>query len=176
METDRLYMRSFLEEDAEALFNLDADPLVSRYTGEAPKKSIQKARTLIRNYNQYSLYNMGRLACIRKSDKEFLGWCGLKTIEIDDGKVEVDLGYRFFRKFWNKGYATESSLKSLEYGFETLSLTKIIAHADPENVPSIRVMQKIGMSFYREGNFDGMYGHTYQISQSDYLTKKNKTN
>jgi len=172
METERIYMRSFLEKDASYLYHLDADPLVSKYTGEPPKKNINEALQLIKNYDHYAKYNMGRLACIRKSDQTFLGWCGLKTILEENGSV-VDLGYRFYRKYWNMGFATESSLRSLEYGFESLGLTEIIAHVDPENVPSIRVMQKVGMSFYKEQTFDGMFGHTYMITKHNYLTNKN---
>ncbi len=77
-------------------------------------------------------------------DGTFLGWCGLKYFPETD---EVDLGYRFMKKYWGKGYATESSRACLNYGFHELKLKRIMAKAMPENKDSLKVMQKLGMVF-----------------------------
>ena len=86
---------------------------------------------------------MGRFTVTLK-DGTFLGWCGLRFFPETN---EVDLGYRFMKKHWGKGYATESSRASLNYGFHTLNLERIIAKAMPDNKDSLKVMQKLGMTF-----------------------------
>jgi ribosomal-protein-alanine N-acetyltransferase len=58
-----------------------------------------------------------------------------------------DVGFRLMKKYWNKGYATEAAIKSLELGFHRFNMESIVAHADIENHASIRVLEKIGMTF-----------------------------
>jgi RimJ/RimL family protein N-acetyltransferase len=85
---------------------------------------------------------------------------------------ETDLGYRFHKRFWGKGYATESSILSLDYGFDTLPLTNVIARACNENVASIKVMQKLGMRFREAMNFNGLAGSVYEISNVEWQKKR----
>ena len=60
---------------------------------------------------------------------------------------EVDLGYRLLPEYWGRGLATEASLASLRYGFETLQLSRILGLVHPANVRSIRVLEKCGLTF-----------------------------
>lgn len=144
-ETDRLILRLQTMEDAQNLVEMNSDPDVVRFTGDGYLKNIQEAQTLLeeRVFDQWKIYRMGRFAVTLK-DGTFLGWCGLKFHPETD---EVDLGYRFMKQYWGKGYATESSRASLNYGFNTLKLDRIIAKAMPENKDSLKVMQKLGMTF-----------------------------
>jgi RimJ/RimL family protein N-acetyltransferase len=145
VETDRLILRLQSYEDADNLVALNSDPEVVRFTGDVSLRNTADARALLeeRVFPQWQKYKMGRFAVTLK-DHTFLGWCGLKYHPETD---EVDLGYRFLKKFWGKGYATESSRASLDYGFKTLKLSRIIAKAMPDNKDSIKVMQKLGMNF-----------------------------
>ena len=146
-ETERLILREFHEADAEDMFQLNADPDVIRYTHNLPFKSISEAREFILNYTHYKDYGLGRWAVINKSDNSWLGWCGLKyTPDID----EYDIGFRFFKKYWNKGYATESALASIDVGFNRLKIATITGRAMIRNTASIRVLEKIGLSLYEE--------------------------
>ncbi len=144
-ETARLTLRLQTYEDAQNLVEMNSDPEVVRYTGDGYLKNIIEARTLLeeRVFSQWQKYKMGRFAVTLKNGT-FLGWCGLKYFPETD---EVDLGYRFMKKYWGKGYATESSRASLDYGFKTLNLDRIIAKAMPNNKDSLKVMQKLGMTF-----------------------------
>jgi RimJ/RimL family protein N-acetyltransferase len=66
----------------------------------------------------------------------------------DEGKAtDVEIAYAFGKAYWGRGYATEVATGSLKFGFEEIGLEKIIAVAFPANVPSQRVMQKIGMTY-----------------------------
>lgn len=145
LETTRLIIRPAVLEDAQKLFELNSDPEVVRYTGDTSFNSIVEVHELlrVRIWPQFEKYKMTRFIVTLK-DNTFLGWCGLKYFPETN---EVDLGYRFMKKFWGKGYATESSLACLKYGFEELKLNRIIAKAMPDNIGSIKVMQKLGMTF-----------------------------
>jgi RimJ/RimL family protein N-acetyltransferase len=76
---------------------------------------------------------------------------------------EVDLGFRFFKKYWNLGYATETAKACIEYGFHQLQLTKIVGRAMELNVASVKVLEKTGMTFVGKFEFDLHDGVVYQI-------------
>lgn len=149
-ETERLILRLQTVADAQSLVELNSDPDVVRYTGDASLANITEARRILEEivFPQWSNHKMGRFAVTLKdgtgSAATYLGWCGLKYHPETD---EVDLGYRFMKRFWGMGFATESSRAALTYGFHDLKLDRIIAKAMPDNKDSIKVMQKLGMTF-----------------------------
>ena len=148
LETPRLLLREFEITDAESFFQLNNDPEVVRYTGDVAFKNIDEAKALIENYVPYQKYGYGRWSVILQETDELIGWCGLKFQE--DTKL-IDLGYRFFKKHWNNGYATEAARACVEYGFQKLGMTEIMARAMKENIASIEVMKKIGMTYWKDG-------------------------
>ena len=165
IQTPRLILRELLPEDAEQMYELNSDPEVIQFTGDDPYLSVEDARNSILNYDQYRNYNRGRLAMIRKESNEFLGWCGLKYIKEND---ETDLGFRLHKKYWNQGFATEAGRACLNYGFDTLDLPVIIAHAMNENKASIHVLEKLGMKFKKEFDFKGHKGVFMEILKNDF--------
>ncbi len=145
LSTKRLYLRELTLEDAQLLIDLNSDPEVTRYTGDGAVKDLEDSKRILIDiiFPQY-LNEMGRWAVHLKADDEFIGWCGLKYQAEQD---EVDLGYRFFKKHWNKGYAVESAKAVIDYGINILKLKNIIARAAKENKASINVLKKIGMKY-----------------------------
>lgn len=91
---------------------------------------------------------IGRWAVYRKADDSFLGWCGLKDVN-----GEIDLGYRFIRRYWGNGYATEAAQSVLEYGIRK-GFQNIVGRASVHNIASINVLRKIGL-VYLENYFEG---------------------
>lgn len=165
LETERLRLREMTPDDAEFGYLLNLDEDVVRYTGDKSFESIDEARFFMSKYDSYKKYGYGRWACELKTTSELVGWCGLKN---DEGVI--DLGYRFFKKDWGKGYATESSIACLEYGHTALKMPAIIAKAANDNPASLRVMQKIGMTKYSE-QISGCLGlpSTWYISKKEVL-------
>ena len=108
IETHRLLLRQFTEDDASLLYELNLDPEVIKYTYD-PIKDIEHARQVLEQVilPQYVLYNHGRWAVHLKQGLEFIGWCGLKFIP---ERKEIDLGYRFLKKEWGKGLCHGSCL------------------------------------------------------------------
>jgi|SRR5436190_15136243 len=166
IETDRLLLRTFTSGDAKLIYELNGDADVIKYTQD-PVKDVAHAKHILEQViiPQYVLYNHGRWAVHIKHNLEFIGWCGLKFVPRITNKYrhEIDLGYRFIKKVWGKGYATEAAHASIKYGFEKLNLGRIVGRAMPENSGSLRVLEKCGMTFIEEGIVDGHQARTYEI-------------
>lgn len=158
LKTERLILREIISEDAEAFFLMDSNPEVVKYVGVKPLTDISQSIEVVENIkNQYTEYGVGRWAVIRKEDNKIIGWSGLKFIkEINNHQNIHDLGYRFTPKYWGKGYATESSVAVLNYGFNNMKLDKIYAYADVENKASNHMLKKLGFeekeTFIDEGD------------------------
>jgi ribosomal-protein-alanine N-acetyltransferase len=155
-----LYLREFSNEDAASMFELNNDADVIKYTGDKAFVSVEEARLLLENYDQYSLYGFGRWAVIQKSTGNFIGWCGLKYSATTD---EVDIGFRFFKAVWNQGFATEAAKKCIQLGFDTFGIKRIVGRAMVDNIASVKVLEKLGLTFLKEFDFDGEEGVIYEI-------------
>lgn len=160
IETKRLKLRELDLLDAKDFYDLNSNPNVTKYTGDSAFKSIDEAKQFLENYQDYKLNGYGRWAVILKETNQFVGWCGLKLND-----HETDIGFRFFEEEWNKGYATESAIACLNYGFEELKIRRIIGRAMKKNVWSIRVLEKIGLQYERDIEFDGCEGVIYKIEK-----------
>ena len=123
-------------------------------------------RNFINNYSHYQKYGFGRWNVELKSTGEYLGWCGLKYLS---SLKEIDLGYRFMRKYWGQGYATESSIACLNYGFCQLKIERIVGRAMSVNTASINVLKKVGMSFEKQWKENGSIVEQYSITREKWL-------
>ncbi|WP_372793053.1 GNAT family N-acetyltransferase [Lutibacter sp.] len=144
LETERLYLREFIASDGFHFYHLNNDFEVLRYTGNQPFKSLEEAMIFIKNYSDYKRNGYGRWAVCIKETHEFIGWCGLK---FEEKKEETDLGYRFYKKHWGKGYATEAAKACVNYGFSVLKLKKLIGRVSIKNIASIEVLKKCGFIY-----------------------------
>jgi [ribosomal protein S5]-alanine N-acetyltransferase len=161
-ETDRLILREITPADAEQAYLLNLDPEVIRYTGDVSFSNVEEAKTFLENYSSYKQYGFGRWAVIDKHTIEFLGWCGLKFLE-DEGLH--DIGFRFFKKHWGKGYATEAAKACLQLGFDKYNMPSIIGRAAKENKASINVLRKLGLTFLKESDCHGDEAVIYVINR-----------
>ena len=167
IHTERLIIRPFEERDIELSYQLNLDEEVSRYTGDGGVVSYKEIERRIKEnvWGDYEQMGYGRMAVEHRETGEFMGFTGLKYL--NDLK-RVDIGFRFAQKWWGKGYATESALPFLEFGFETLNLPEIIAMVLPENKASIRVLEKLGLTFEQETIEDDMNVYIYSIKKENY--------
>ena len=92
----------------------------------------------------YRKHGFGRGVCILKSTGEQIGFAGLKYLE---ELGEVDVAYRLMPTHWGQGLATEAALASVRYGFTDLGLKRIIGLVMPENIASVRVLEKTGLRY-----------------------------
>ncbi|QEE48981.1 GNAT family N-acetyltransferase [Flavobacterium alkalisoli] len=161
--TERLILRELSVNDAYYFYLLNEDTEVLQYTGDIPFENLEAAKQFLAEYDQYKRYGLGRWAVIRKDDNAFLGWCGLKY---SSDKNEYDIGFRFFRHYWNMGYATEAAKKCIEVGFNKFRIPIIIGRVMKNNSSSIRVLEKIGLTRTKDYDFDGHEGYIYLIKRS----------
>ena len=156
-ETDRLLVREYVEDDAEAFFKLNSNPEVSRFVPDRPLRNVEHAREILVDLPiaDYRKYGFGRGACILKSTGEQIGMAGLKYLKDLD---EVDVAYRLLPRHWGHGLATEAALASVRYGFAHLGLKQIIGLVMPENVASVRVLEKTGLRYVETATF---WGHQF---------------
>ncbi len=158
IETERLLLRKFEIIDARFFLKLNSDWEVMKYTGDDAFENLEEARDLIKNYDHYDQFGYGRWTVVLKEDQMPIGWCGLKN-HPDEGYI--DLGYRFPQKSWGKGYATESALACVEYGFNTLEMNEIVGRTAQANKASIRVLEKVGMTFWKAAPCKGIEDSVY---------------
>lgn len=148
LETERLLLREFDEDDAEAFYPLVSNPDVLRFTLDpgGGVSSVEQALEMLRSRSMadYRKHGFGRLAVVEKASRQLIGFAGLKHLE---ERGEVDLGYRLLPSHWGRGFATESGRAILQDGFTRLGLSRIIATVFPENVASVRVLEKLGLTF-----------------------------
>lgn len=170
IETERLLIRPFKMEDIEPSYKMNLDAEVSRYTGDGgvvSKKEIE--RRIIENVlGDYQKHGFGRLAVELKGENKFIGFTGLKYLE---DMNEVDLGYRFMKKYWGKGIATESAQACVNLGFNTLGLKRIIAMVLPENKGSIRVLEKLNFEYEGEIIEDNQLAKIYALIKTKAANK-----
>ncbi|ALD20531.1 GNAT family N-acetyltransferase [Hymenobacter sp. DG25A] len=165
VETDRLIMRELLPADAPGMFEMDSDPEVQRYLGNKPVLTIEQSRELIALVRQQYVDNgIGRWAVVEKDTGNFVGWSGLKLMAgPTNGRTNYyDLGYRFLRRYWGQGYATETARASVQYGFNVMQLPLICGIADVQNLASNQVLQKAGLRFQQTFDLEGVPHHWYQ--------------
>ena len=174
LETERLILRDVRDEDLEGMFELDSNPIVHTYLGKNPIKTKAQAQEAIQFIkDQYEERGIGRFAAVEKSSGNFIGWSGLKfnTGEkevLGDKKDFYDIGYRFIPRYWGKGYASESSFATLDFGFTELNIETMCGAAEIENIASNKVLQKIGLKFIEDFIYEGEKINWYELKKEDY--------
>src|ERR1041385_6911524 len=147
LETARLSVRPFVEEDFDALVALREDWEVRKYLGGV-KNTVEFTRQRLNYYlHHQSRYGYAMGVVSFKPSTEMIGWGGLQHFNHGE---EIEVGYAFAQAYWRRGLATELAAAWLAYGFTHLGLDRIIAVADQANAGSRRVMEKIGMRHERD--------------------------
>lgn len=151
LETDRLVLRRFTEDDVEALVQLDGDPEVMRYvtggiTTSRAEIEDEVLPAYLAYYEQYEGY--GFWAAIEKETGEFLGWFHFRLAD-PELRDDVELGCRLRRSAWGEGYATEGSRALVEKGFTDYDVQRVVGFTLVVHAASRRVLEHAGLRFVR---------------------------
>lgn len=169
LETSRVVLRRVTPDDAEALVELDSDPLVVRFTGGRSSSPETVRDDIIPRWLTYydRFPAFGFWIAIEKATGAFLGWFHFRPDPdgVEDG---VELGYRLRRAAWGHGYGTEVSAALVRRGFGELGVRRIYAHADEANRASWRVMEKVGLRYVRTFDDDGVPVVEYALDRADW--------
>jgi ribosomal-protein-alanine N-acetyltransferase len=150
LETQRLALRHLVADDLDALYALYRDCEMRRYfpdgtrTREETKDELEWFLHGHPNYPELGLW-----ATVDRNSGAFLGRCGLLPWEIE-GQHEVELAFLIDKSRWREGLATEAATAIVSHACSVLHLRRLICLISPGNSASVRVAQKVGMSFERD--------------------------
>lgn len=168
IETTRLRLRYFSQDDLDDLFCIYSNPEVMKYVGKGARTKDETQAALISMIKHWK-HGFGMWAVIYKQSDKMIGRCGLCFL---DNTPQVELGYTLDKPYWNMGLATEASRASLKYGFEEIRLERIVGIAKLENIASQRVMQKVGMKYEKNAHYYNSDVVYYALDRADYYALK----
>ncbi len=145
LSTARLIMRLPEDSDAKTVANLANDAAVTRYTARMPHPyGADDARDFITTARRGASDGTSAPFFIQLKDGgALIGGIGLG---IRAEQASADIGYWLGRDYWNQGYTSEAFSAVLDFGFNELDLSVVRGNVVPENVASVRVMEKLGMT------------------------------
>lgn len=146
LETKRLIIEHFTCADIHMWASIEADPLVRKFVDGKCLSREEAGHYVKMSMDSYAVNGFGRFAVRSKTSKGLIGMCGF--LRQDE---EIDFGYRYSAETWGKGIGYEAANKVLNYGLEHLKLKKICAGVAIENIPSVKILEKLGFKF--EKNF-----------------------
>jgi RimJ/RimL family protein N-acetyltransferase len=141
LETDRLILRMWRDDDFEAYAKMCADPEVMRYLGGKPFDRSEAWRHMAFLVGHWQLRGYGHWAVEEKASREFVGRIGFLNPE---GWPAFEIGWTLAREFWGRGYAIEGARRALLYAFDELDKDHVISLIDPQNKNSIKVAERLG--------------------------------
>lgn len=162
LETERLRLRPYSLGDVDDLFEILGDPETMRYY-PAPYDRDGTLRWIRDNLWRYERDGFGLFALELKATGEFAGDCG-PAAQVVEGRREVEIGWHVKRALQNQGLATEAAVACRDHCFGTLGLRRVISLIRPENLPSRRVAEKIGMRIDTEVEWHGLRHYVYAAS------------
>lgn len=146
LETTRLCLTRLRPEDAAFILELGTEPAWLRYIGDRGIRDLETARGYIEKGPMalYARFGFGLYKVERKSDREPLGMCGLIK---RDSLEDVDIGFAFLSRHQGRGYAEEAAAATLVHARRDFGLRRVAAITDPDNLRSIRLLEKLGFRF-----------------------------
>ena len=165
LETDRLILRMWRNEDFAAYEKMCADPEIMKYLGGRIFDRLEAWRHMAFLVGHWELRGYGHWAVEEKESGKFVGRIGFLNPE---GWPGFEVGWTLAREFWGKGYATEGARRALDYAFHDLDKDHVISLIHPENKNSIKVAERLGETL--EGQTE-LLGHDVLIYGIDRPSK-----
>jgi RimJ/RimL family protein N-acetyltransferase len=153
------------------MHELSVDPEVRRYLFEGHIIPIQQVEEMITTselcFNDHGIgfYAMYIHVDADPNDGAFVGFCGVRVFE--DGE-EMELLFGMQPRFWGHGYGQEAARAVIGHGFGECGFKRIVAAADTPNQRSVRVLQRLGMSFKERREWHGLDTMFYEITPGDF--------
>lgn len=154
IETERLVLRDWKDEDRKPFARMNADPIVMEYF---PRRlgDDDTNRLVDRFQEHFKKHGYGPYAVELKKTGAFMGFVGLHDVEFKAHFTPaVEIAWRLDYEFWGQGFATEAAKEVLTYASKKLKLPEVVAFAVHDNTRAIHIMEKIGMKRDPEGDFD----------------------
>lgn len=169
LETPRLYLRQWQASDFAIFAQINADPEVMRYfpkvlSTELSDVIARKCQRLIRD-NGWGFWAVSLKNASKQTDA-FIGMVGLNQTHADlPFAPSIEIGWRLHKDYWGQGYATEAAQAAVQFAFETLALSEVIAFTAVINQPSQKVMQRLGMIDTQENFYHPMLNADHELAE-----------
>lgn len=177
VETERLLLRRWQDDDLERLVGLYADPRVAQYLSldGRPWPRARSVAVFEHFVRQWQQQGFGPWAAIDRRSGRWLGEIGLNELADWPGPHKVEVGWELHPSVWGQGLATEGGRAAVRYGFEVVGLERIISAARADNLASRRVMEKCGLAFQDEFRYKGALAVCYVIDRADWEARQAAT-
>ncbi|MFX4298695.1 MULTISPECIES: GNAT family N-acetyltransferase [Roseobacteraceae] len=151
INTERLLLRGWKPEDHAPFAAMCDDPDVMRYIGNGKTRTADDAARYIASFEkEWNERGFGLFAVESKQTSDLIGFTGLSWPDfLPEVLPSVEIGWRFSKPSWGKGYASEAAVAALSFGVSELGITDIVSIYQIGNAASGRIMQKLGMIFDR---------------------------
>lgn len=159
IETERLILKPFCENDISSLTTLLKDPDVMKFSIKGPYSDEDEIKKLIdQTFENQKKYGIGMLSVFLKEANVWIGFCGLFK-----EKDSWDFGYRFLKNYWGQGYASEAVEACSNYFKKNIPNETIYCYIEPENIASLKIAKKCDMKYLGKDVFHGLNVVKYQI-------------
>lgn len=177
IETERLIIRMVRKSDADDLFELCKRPETSRYSCWRPHRSLKETR----DYISYRLTQYRKRCCFffvveERVSKRVIGTCSYASFD-EDYKI-AEIGYSILSDKWNIGYATETAAALIGYAFNRIGVQRVFARVLPQNLASVRVLEKLGFVYEGTHKKDVFYDgraedvSVYAMTDDEYFSRR----
>ena len=170
LETERLILRSFREEDVNVMARLFANPDFMRFSLGVFTERAQTVAFIEKVMGWERAGMPSQFAVVPRGEHAIVGYCGFFHHAEVPGEIEI--GYRMHPDYWNRGLITEAAGAVRDHGFRDWDLTRVISLIHPENVPSRRIAEKNGMKVEKEITFRGFPTLVFAITREEWLAKR----
>jgi [ribosomal protein S5]-alanine N-acetyltransferase len=174
LQTPRLHLREFIPQDADALALVLSDPETMRFY-PAPYDRAAVEQWIERNRQRYREDGVGLWAMELTQTHELIGDCGIVLQEVE-GERLYEIGYHLRRDFWGQGLATEAAIACHGWAFAHLKTERLISLIRPENLPSRRVAERVGMTVWKEVEWRCLPHCVYSIEKLPDIEKQSDIN
>lgn len=162
--TPRLLIRKLEMSDLEGLKAILGDKVVMEFSsiGALDEEGIRQ--WLKKTLSQYISPGFSVWGMVLKETEQLIGFAGIKPVELD-GRMEIEIIFRLARNYWGQGYAIEAVRGVLHYAFNQLAVNNVIAVVEPNNVRSLRVIERLKMTYEKDSIYHGFFVRIYRLSK-----------
>ncbi|MBC7816899.1 MAG: GNAT family N-acetyltransferase [Planctomycetaceae bacterium] len=154
LRTDRLVLREWRDEDLEPFAALNSDPEVMRFLTKLMSR-VESDHRVEQIREHFRDHGFGKWAVEVRDAARFIGFVGIERASFEAPFTpSVEIGWRLAREAWGQGFATEAARAAITFGFEKRGLNEIVSFTVPDNAPSRRVMERLGMTRDPAEDFD----------------------
>jgi len=166
IETERTVIKVPVLNDVTYWSSLHSDHDVMEYMGGIKTKEVVQA-WLEADIQHFKKHGFGMGSVFERNSNEFIGKAGLVYLDHDDHQPDIEIGYVLHKHFWSKGYGTELVHALVNWGFNHLSVNKLVAVTRPENEKSKCLLEKCGMRHLKNITLHGSIFLLYGILKSE---------